>query len=234
MNSTPTDRESLRWLENEENVMDARYRAARRHSSRVRILKIILPLTGVVAVLFFLGYFFGMPNLPAGFGAGAIDVTNNSIIMKDPHVSGYLSGGRSYELRADKAEQSLANTKVVNLQNIGATIGMGQGESAHVLAAKGTYYSDAERIVLDGDITFKTTTGIEGALQSADIDLKGGTMTSDKPLAFHSAGSEIHAKGVSVSDRGQTISFVNGVRVTYSVSDESSNSTKRVDHGVTE
>jgi lipopolysaccharide export system protein LptC len=122
----------------------------------------------------------------------------------------------------------------VTLQNIGATIGMGNDDSARVLARTGTYYSDAERIVLDDMITFKTTNGIEGALQSADIDLKAGTMSSDKPLAFRSAGSEIKANGVQVRDRGQRISFLNGVKVTYSIPAESSQPGQRAAPSVTE
>ena len=234
MNSAPAGRGEQDWFESERVAIDARYRAARRHSARVRALKILLPLVSVVAVVAFVGYFYVVPNLPAGFGAGSIDIRNNSIVMEDPHVSGYLSGGRSYELKADRAEQSLANTKVVQLHNIGATIGMGNDDSARIVASKGTYYSDADRIVLDDKISVKTTTGIEGALETADIDLKNGTMSSNKPLAFRSAGSEIRANGVSVRDRGQTISFSSGVKVTYSVPDESSGSSKRADTAVTQ
>ncbi|HWJ75064.1 MAG TPA: LPS export ABC transporter periplasmic protein LptC [Kaistia sp.] len=222
------------WFDQTRAEIDARYRAARRHSARVRILKIVLPLVSLLAIVAFVVYVYVMPSLPVNFSASSIDVSHNAIVMQDPHVSGYLSGGRSYELKADRAEQSLQNTKVVTLQNIGATIGMGRDDSALIKAASGTYYSDAERIVLDRKITFTTTTGIEGALESADIDLKAGTMNSDKPLAFRSAGSEIKANGVQVRDRGQRISFLNGVKVTYSIPAESSQAGQRAAPSVTE
>lgn len=222
MNTAPAgEDDDYGWFDQTRAEIDARYRAAQRHSARVRMLKILLPTVSFVAVVAFVAYFYIVPRLPANFGAASIDVSNNAIVMQDPHVSGYLSGGRSYELKADRAEQSLANTKVVTLHNIGATIGMGKGETARIKAEAGTYYSDAERIVLDKQISFDTTTGIEGTLENADIDLKSGTMTSNKPLAFRSQGSEIRANGVSVHDRGQSISFSNGVKVTYSIPDES-------------
>lgn len=237
MSSTPETaghQDDYGWFDQTRAEIDARYRAAQRHSTRVRILKILLPGLSLLGIAAFVVYFYVMPALPPSFGASSIDVSHNSIIMQDPHVSGYLSGGRSYELKADRAEQSLENTKVVTLHNIGATIGMGRDETARVVASSGTYYSDAERIVLDEKITFTTTTGIEGALESADIDLKAGTMRSDRPLAFRSGGSEIKANGVAVRDRGQRISFLNGVKVTYSIPAESSPASKGAATSVTE
>ncbi len=237
MRSTPEtvgESEDYGWFDQTRAEIDARYAQAQRHSRRVRILKVLLPVASLLAIAVIVVYVYIMPSLPPSFGASSIDVSHNSIVMQDPHVSGYLSGGRSYELKADRAEQSLQNTKVVTLRNIGATIGLGNDDSARVLARTGTYYSDAERIVLDDTITFKTTNGIEGALESADIDLKSGTMSSDKPLSFRSAGSEIKANGVQVRDRGQRISFLNGVKVTYSIPAESSQPGQRAAPSVTE
>ncbi len=133
MNTAPAgEDDDYGWFDQTRAEIDARYRAAQRHSARVRMLKILLPTISVLAVVGFVGYFYVVPHLPANFGAATIDISNNAIVMQDPHVSGYLSGGRSYELKADRAEQSLANTKVVTLHNIGATIGMGKGETARI------------------------------------------------------------------------------------------------------
>lgn len=222
------------WFDRSRAQMDERYRAAQRHSAVVRILKIALPVVSVIGVAAFVIYVYVLPQIPPSFSAGSIDVSHNAIVMQEPHVSGFMSGGRSYELKADRAEQSLQNTKIVTLQNISATIGMGNDDTARVAAASGTYYSDAERIVLDKRITLKTTTGIEGALESADINLKTGTMQSDQPLAFSSEGSRIQANGVEVRDRGQSISFKNGVKVTYAIPAESSAPSRRAATPVTE
>ncbi|MCX5494996.1 LPS export ABC transporter periplasmic protein LptC [Kaistia dalseonensis] len=222
------------WLAESRPDMDERYRAARRHSLRVRILKIALPLFAVLGAVGFIGYVYVLPQLPANVAFGSIDISGNAIVMQDPHVSGFMSGGRAYELRADRAEQSLKNTKIVTLQNIGATIGLGDDQTAKVKAASGTYYADSERMVLDDQITLSTTTGIDGSLASADIDMKSGTMRSDKPLEISSQGSTIKANNVEVQDRGKRISFRNGVKVTYALPDESDPSKKRAASPVTE
>jgi lipopolysaccharide export system protein LptC len=195
--------------------VDARYRAAMRHSLFVRILKIALPTISLVAAAGFFVFTYFVPDLPEGVSFGSIDVTNNAIVMENPHVSGFTNNGRSYELKADRAEQSLEDTKIVTLQKIGATIGLGNDDTAKVDATTGTYNADTQRLLLDKSIQLSTSTGIAGTLQSADIDMKAGTMRSDQPIDFSAQGSRILANSVEVQDRGKRILFRNGVKVTY-------------------
>jgi lipopolysaccharide export system protein LptC len=201
--------------------VDPRYRAAMRHSLFVRVLKIALPTISVVVAGGFFLFTYFVPDLPEGVSFGSIDVTNNAIVMENPHVSGFTNNGRAYELKADRAEQSLEDTKVVTLQKIGATIGIGDDETAKVDATTGTYYADQQRLLLDKSIQLSTSTGIAGTLQSADIDMKAGTMRSDKPIDFSAQGSRILANSVEVQDRGKRILFRNGVKVTYTAPSDS-------------
>lgn len=196
--------------------VDARYRAAMRHSRLVRILKIALPTVSVLAAGAFFLFTYFAPSLPEGVSFGSIDVTNNAVVMENPHVSGFTNNGRAYELKADRAEQSLKDTKVVTLQRIGATIGMDNDDTARVVATTGTYYADKQRLFLDKSITLSTSTGIAGKLENADIDMKAGTMRSDQPIDFTAQGSRIQANSLEVQDRGKRILFRNGVKVTYS------------------
>lgn len=209
--------DDVAWLEKSRADIARRYAGARRHSLAVRILRIALPVVSIVGVIAFVVIAYVLPELPAGISASSIDVTHNTIVMKDPHVSGFLRGGRTYEVRADRAEQSLENTKVATLDNIVATLGFGNGESAQIVAPHGTYFADKQRIVLSDDIVIKSSNGASGTLQSADIDIPSGTMVSDKPMRFESAGSSISAAGIHVFDKGGHIVFTGPVKVRYSV-----------------
>jgi len=202
--------------------VDTRYRAALRHSRVVRFLKIALPTISLLAAAGFFVFTYFAPQLPEGVSFGSIDVTNNAVVMENPHVSGFTNNGRAYELKADRAEQSLKDTKVVTLQQIGATIGIGDDETAKVDATTGTYHADKQRLYLDKAIRISTSTGISGTLENADIDMKAGTMHSDRPIDFTAQGSRIQANSVEVQDRGKRVLFRNGVKVTYSVPDSNS------------
>lgn len=212
------------WLERSRAEIATRYARARRHSLFVRILRYALPVLSIIGVIVFVVIAYVLPELPAGISAASIDITHNTIVMKDPHVSGFLRGGRTYEIRADRAEQSLENTKVATLTNIAATIGFGNGDSAKVLAPHGTYFADRQRILLGDEIRFTTTTGVVGMLKTADIDMVAGTMTTDQPLDFRSGDNSITAAGVHVSDKGERIKFTGPVKVTYSVPTDSKSS----------
>ncbi len=209
------------WLAETRADIARRYASARRHSRVVRVLRYALPIISVLGVVAFIVIAYVLPQLPSDISASSIDVNSNSIVMQDPHVSGYLSGGRTYEVRADRAEQQLQDTKVVTLHNINATLGFGNGETAKINAKSGIFHADSQRIELNDTITISTTTGIKGSLESADIDMKAGTMRTDKPIEFSSEGSLIRANGVSVENKGQWIEFTGPVHVTYAVPDES-------------
>jgi lipopolysaccharide export system protein LptC len=99
------------WFEAMRRERERRHRQARRHSRLVRILKFALPAVSLVAVAAFVFFLYVWPDVPPGISAASVDLTHNSIVMQNPHVSGYMNGGRSYELSADRAEQSLENTR---------------------------------------------------------------------------------------------------------------------------
>ena len=92
-----------------------------------------------------------------------------------------------------------------------------RSNSRHLPAAP-----DKQRLFLDKAIKLSTSTGIAGTLQDADIDMKAGTMRSDKPIDFTAQGSRIQANSVEVLDRGKRVMFRNGVKVTYSAPADSS------------
>ena len=213
--------DDARWLEQSRAEIATRYARARRHSLLVRILRYALPTISIAGVAAFIVFAYVLPELPSGMSATSIDINHNSIVMKDPHVSGFLRGGRTYEVRADRASQSLENTKIVTLDNIAATIGFGNGDQLKVTAAQGTYYSDSQKIDLDQKILLSSTNGVTGVLQSAQIDMVAGTMETDKPIEFRSGETRIWASGVHVTDKGENVSFTGPVKVTYSVPDES-------------
>lgn len=221
LDETQNAYENDEWLAETRADIARRYASARLHSRIVRILRYALPIISIIGVVAFLVVAYVLPQLPSGISASSIDVNSNAIVMQDPHVSGYLSGGRTYEVKADRAEQQLQNTKVVTLHNINATLGFGNGETAKINAKSGIFYADTQRIELNDTITLSTTTGITGELDSADIDMKAGTMSTDKPIQFNSQGSQIRANGVTVKNKGEQITFTGPVHVTYAVPDES-------------
>ena len=86
------------------------FRAARRHSRVVRILRIAIPLA---VVLGFIGIFLltylnplrMLARLP--IDVGNLVVSGTKITMEQPRLSGFTRDERAYELSADAAKQDL-------------------------------------------------------------------------------------------------------------------------------
>ena len=193
---------------------ERRFRAARRHSGFVRVLRILLPVivVGAVGGFFSIAY-LGSVSMP-GLTFKGIDFKSNSLVMESPHVSGFNGSSQSYELSADRAVQNLKNPEVVTLEGIDARLGAETGDTAKLDAGRGIYDSKAETLSLRDKIIVKTSTGYEAEFNRADVDLKKGTLQASEPVELRSADGTIRGNQVEIVEGGKRIIFKNGVSMT--------------------
>jgi len=189
--------------------------AARRHSFMVRWFKVVLPVLAVGGAALFWGSAQFIPSDPAAIAELAgIDAAADSIVMEQPHISGYDGTRQAYEVKANRAVQSLNDPKVVTFDDIDAHIGLDEGGTASLDATTGVYDGNDNTLVLkDGVAT--TTSGYWASFQEAAIDLAEGSLVSDRPIEIRTNEGTIRANGLQVSDHGKRVSFLNGVSVTY-------------------
>lgn len=196
------------------------YTRAGRHSRLVRRLKFILPAIAGIGVLGFMAFIHFAPSPDTAIiKLSGINVESKSVTMKKPHISGFEGTRRAYDVSAARAVQDLANPKVVTLDKINARLGMGDSGTAHIVAAKGDYDGDTNKLVLSGGVSLKTSDGYKATLEEANIDIGSGTMTSSKPLEIVTATASIKANGIEVRDEGKHIWFRNGVTVVFTPTD---------------
>lgn len=194
----------------------AHFDRARQHSRTVSRLKIILPSAAVIGVLGFVAFVQFAPGPDTAIiSLSGIDVDTNSVTMDKPHISGFEGTRRAYEVGADRAVQDLQNPKLAKMDQIDARIGMGNGETAHILATAGDYDGEADKMVLSDGIVINTTAGHTARLETANIDIELGTMFSSDPVEIKTGEIQINANAVEVQDEGRHVWFRNGVRVIY-------------------
>ena len=93
--------------------LEARFAAAARHSRMVRALRIAVPaavilaMMGVVAVSIFNPFRMLLPKLPVDMGN--LVVSGTKVTMESPHLSGFSTDQRPYEVWAKAAIQDLAD-----------------------------------------------------------------------------------------------------------------------------
>jgi len=188
------------------------FAAARRHSRRVRLLRILLPAVGGTAVVAF--FALTQLSLPGDIDltSARLSVTRNSIIMDKPRLTGFDKDGREYSVEADRAVQALTSPNEVRLESISAKVaGAGHG-TATVEAESGDYDHGKSTLVLHGDIILNSDEGYTVRMRDADIDFKAGTLTSVNPVSVGYQQSEITGKRFSVGEGGKVLIFDGGVR----------------------
>ena len=169
--------------------LEARFAVAARHSRMVRILRVAVPaavalaLAGIVGVSIFNPFRMLLPKLPVDMGN--LVVSGTKITMESPHLAGFSTDQRPYELWAKAAVQDLTDPDHVELKTLRAKVLMEDRSTVTLDARTGLFDSKQQLLDLRKDIFVQSSTGYEAKLSQAFVDINKGTVTSDE----HAQGS---------------------------------------------
>ena len=145
--------------------LEARFAAAARHSRMVRALRIAVPaavilaMMGVVAVSIFNPFRMLLPKLPVDMGN--LVVSGTKVTMESPHLSGFSTDQRPYEVWAKAAIQDLADPDHLELMVPRAKVVMEDKSTVTMDARTGYYDSKQQLLDLRKDIFLQSSTGYE-------------------------------------------------------------------------
>lgn len=205
------------------------FRAARRHSRWVRVLRIALPAAvALVAVVVFLVTYFNplrmLVKLP--INVGNLVVSGTKITMERPHLSGYTPDARAYELSADAAAQDLTKPDIVELHNIHGKVEMQDKSTLSMSAVIGIYNSKGETLKLERNIDLSSSTGYAGHLSEALIDIRSGHLVSDQPVHVKLLQGTLDANRLEIVDSGELVRFHGGVSMFLKLNEAASGQAK--------
>ena len=202
------------------------FRAARRHSRRVRWLRIGVPLSLAMVLLGVVGANYlpsGSLRLPGELAKLVIKGTK--ITMEQPRLNGYTNDGRPYEFTAHAAAQDITKPDLMELQQLYAKMQTADKHTVEMSARTGIYNMKTEILKLNDDIVLTSSTGYQGFLSEAVIDVRKGNVVSDKPVAVKLLNGLLNAKRLEVVDNGDEIRFEGGVTMTLRPGDKSAKAT---------
>lgn len=192
------------------------YRAALRHSRYVRLLRIGVPI-GIAAVLLTVVLINYLPPI-GGFRLpgelGKLVINGTVITMQQPRLTGFTIDSRAYEFSADAAAQDITRPNLVELQQLHAKMEMQDKSTVDMSATSGTYDVKTEILTLNDNIQLNSSTGYEGRLSQAVIDVRKGNVVSDKPVWVKLLNGFLNAKRLEVVENGAVVRFDGGVAMT--------------------
>jgi lipopolysaccharide export system protein LptC len=193
------------------------FRAATRHSRLVRFLRFAVP-AGIVAIISILLVvtFFNPFRLIAAFpiDPGKISLSGTKIVMELPRLNGFTTDSRPYELTARAAAQDLTKPEILELKDVNAQVELKDGQHVTITSPNGVYDTKGELLKLNDHITVNSTSGYEGHLSEATINVATGNIVSETPVELKLPNGLLNANRLEVMENGALILFGGGVEMT--------------------
>ena len=195
--------------------LEARFAAAARHSRMVRILRVAVPaavvlsMAAIVGVSIFNPFRMLIPKLPIDMGN--LVVSGTKITMETPHLSGYSTDQRPYELWAKAAIQDLTDPDHVELQTLRTKVLMEDRSTVTMDARTGYFDSKQQLLDLRKDIFLQSSTGYEAKLSQAFVDINKGMVTSDEHVDVKLLNGTLTADRLRIFNSGEVVRFEGNV-----------------------
>jgi lipopolysaccharide export system protein LptC len=196
------------------NNGDRQFRAAVRHSRRVRVLRWAIPvgiagLFGIVVFASWINPLRMLTKLP--IDPGKLLISGTKITMEAPKLAGFTRDARTYEFTARAASQDLAKPEVLELKEIHAKVEMQDKTMVEMTAANGLYDTKADTLRLLDDIRLSSTSGYSGRMTEAMVDVRKGDIVSEKPVEVLMLNGTLNANRLEVVNNGELVRFDGGV-----------------------
>ncbi len=159
--------------------MSDAYAMAKRHSARVRRLKVALPIAATAISLAFIGVSLARTWIPDEVSLQSASIEDGKIVMEKPALAGRNNKGFDYSMNADRALQDISSPNLMTLEKVLAAVPMND-IVAQVVAQEGILDRTTNRLKMTAPFDINLSNGLKARFQSANVDLKAGTMESDQ------------------------------------------------------
>jgi lipopolysaccharide export system protein LptC len=196
--------------------MEARFAAAARHSRMVRLLRVAVPaavllaMASIVLISVINPFRILAPNnMPVDMSN--LVVSGTKITMETPHLAGFSTDQRPYEVWAKSAIQDLTDPDHVELKTLRAKVMMEDKSTVTMDARTGFFDSKQQMLDLRKDIFLQSSTGYEAKLSQAYVDINKGTVTSDEHVDVKLLNGTLTADRLRIVNSGEIVRFEGNV-----------------------
>ena len=196
--------------------LEQRFARAARHSRMVRVLRVAVPATvflllaGLVTVQVFYNPFRNMlPKLPIDIGN--LVVSGTKVTMESPHLAGFSTDQRPYEVWAKAAIQDLTDPDHLELTKPRAKVMMEDHTTVTMDARTGYFDSKGQMLDLRKDIFLQSSSGYEARMSQAYVDIANGTVMSDEHVDVKLLNGTLTADKLRILNSGELVRFEGNV-----------------------
>lgn len=188
-----------------------------REASLARLLSWLAAAIGIGFVLLFLvqaGLFHAL--LPKQSEAPAVTVEPDRITAETSTVTGVDNQRQPYEVKAKRGWQDEKTPNLVHLEAPEGKFQRASGGSFTISAEKGQYDTEIKVLDLNTNVVLAQGDRFTARMAEARVAVREKKLVSEsKVQATFGAGGTVDANGMQITDDGDRILFLNGVRAQF-------------------
>jgi lipopolysaccharide export system protein LptC len=166
-------------------------------------------LAGLVTVQLYNPFRNILPKLPIDIGN--LVVSGTKVTMESPHLAGFSTDQRPYEVWAKAAIQDLTDPDHLELTKPRAKVLMEDRSTVTMDARTGYFDSKQQLLDLRKDIFLQSSTGYEARMSQAYVDINNGTVMSDEHVDVKLLNGTLTADKLRILNSGELVRFEGNV-----------------------
>jgi lipopolysaccharide export system protein LptC len=143
------------------------------------------------------------------------EVPADQVTVTDSTITGIDRENQPYSISAKNAVQDKDKPNFIALDDITGATNRGNGEAITFSSRTGLYNSDVKTLDLDTDVVVKSAGRFTARMNKAHVIVGEKRLTSNTPVDVELASGTIKANGVEITNDGNNILFLNGVKAHF-------------------
>jgi lipopolysaccharide export system protein LptC len=161
-----------------------RYRALNGRNRFVSVLRIAVPLIGLLAFGTLLVQLY-ITSLARGYGFGNVSIDRNQITVETPQYAGVMLDGTTYKVSAGAAQSSIGHTEVIEMVDAEMLLRDPKGVVTTATAPSAQLQTNDQVVIVAGTTTVSDTTGITGTMIDSFIDWQTQSLKTAGAVHFN-------------------------------------------------
>ncbi len=130
-------------------------------------------------------------------------------------IAGLDRENQPYVITAKKGYQDKETAKLVHLEDLTGTFQRKTSQPFELFSKTGIYDSKARAMDLEGNVRIVEKGRFSATMAKAHVELEKKNLVSDVPVVVEMDAGTITANGLQVSNDGNNIKFLNGVKASF-------------------
>jgi lipopolysaccharide export system protein LptC len=155
---------------------------------------------------------------PAPLEPAPTDLPVDQITVSRTTITSFDTGEMPYSIDANTAVQDREKPNLIQLTTVTGELKRQNGTKITMTSKQGLWDSTKRTLDLEGDVVFDQAGRFNGVMDKAQIAMKDKKVSSQVPVVVKMAGGTINANGMEITNDGNNILFLNGVRAKFTTS----------------